>query len=76
MPAKTEKVNVLHHLEASFKVVTTINEPVANINDDNVQVYVLSHIPDNLQRVAYTVLVICQNHQESILLQIYLKKLS
>ena len=32
--------------------MTTENEPVANIIDGNVQLDVLSHIPDNFQGVA------------------------
>ena len=32
--------------------MTTKNEPVANIIDGNVQLDVLSHIPDNFQGVA------------------------
>ena len=52
MPAKTEKAKVLHYLEACFKVLTTTNELVANIVDGNVQLYVLSYIPDSFQGVA------------------------
>ena len=56
MPAKTEKAKVLHYLEAYFQVLTTTNGPVANLIDGNVQLYVLSPIPDNFQRVAEMVL--------------------
>ena len=52
MHAKTGKAKILHYLEACFKVLTTKNEQVANIIDGNVQGDVLSHIPDNFQRVA------------------------
>ena len=41
MPAKTEISKVLHSFKAFFKVLTTQNKPIANINDDNVQLYVL-----------------------------------
>ena len=44
MPTKTEKSKVLHSLS-----VLTLKHTVANIIDDNVQLYVLSHIPDNFQ---------------------------
>ena len=33
-------------------VMTTKNEPVANIINGNVQLEILSHIPDNFQAVA------------------------
>ena len=42
MPAKTAKVKVLHYLEACFQVLTSTNEPVANVVDGNYQLYVLS----------------------------------
>ena len=35
-----------------MKVLTTKNVPVANIIDDNVQLGLFSHIPDNFQCVA------------------------
>ena len=61
MPAKTEKAKVLHYLEACFQVLTTTNGPVAKLIDGNVQLYVLSPIPDNFQGVAEMVLDIkCQ----------------
>ena len=47
MPTKTEKSNVL----PSFNVLTTKTQPVANILDGNVQLYVLSRIPDSFQGV-------------------------
>ena len=48
MAAKTEKSKVLHH----FKACTDIKkQPAANIIDGNVQLRVLSHIPDNFQGV-------------------------
>ena len=56
MPAKTEKENALHYFEACFQVLTTTNGPAANVINDNVQLYVLSHIPDNFPGVAEMVL--------------------
>ena len=56
MLQNTYKANVLYYLEASFKVFTTTNEPVANIIDGYVQLYALSYIPDNCQGVAEMVL--------------------
>ena len=57
MPAKTEKVQVLHHLEACAVPMTTqTDEPVAYIIDANVSSYVLSPIPDNLKGTAEMVL--------------------
>ena len=49
MPTKTEKSKVLHY----FNVLTTRKQPVANIIDGNVQLYVrtYSNIPDNFQGV-------------------------
>ena len=55
-PAKTEKVKVLHYLDACFQPLTPTNEPVANVNDGSVQLYVLSSISDNFQDVAEIVL--------------------
>ena len=49
--AKTEKSNGLHSCKACFGVLTTKNEPVANIIDGNVQLYVLSHIPEKIFKV-------------------------
>ena len=46
MAAKTEKSKVLHHFKACFK-----KQPAANIIDGNVQLRVLSHVPDNFQGV-------------------------
>ena len=43
-----EKSKVLHFVKAKL---TTRNEPVANIIDDNIQLHVLSPIPDNFQGV-------------------------
>ena len=57
MPAKAEKTNVLHHLEVSFQPLTLTNEPIANINNGNCQLYVLSPIPDNFQGVAKMVFI-------------------
>ena len=51
MPVKTEKSKVLNAFKACFKALTIENEPVANIIVGNVQLYVLSHIPDNFQGV-------------------------
>ena len=48
--------NALRHLEACFQPLTATHEPIANVIDDNVQVYVLSHILDNFQGVAEIVL--------------------
>ena len=52
MPAKTEKAKTLHHLEAFIWPLTPTNGPVANVIDGNVQLYVLSSIPDNFPGVA------------------------
>ena len=51
MAAKTEKSKVLHHFKAYFNVLTSKKQPAANITDGNVQLRVLSHIPDNFQGV-------------------------
>ena len=48
MAAKIEKSKVLHYFKACFNILTS---PAANIIDGNVQLYVLSHIPDNFQGV-------------------------
>ena len=56
MPAKAEKLKGLHSFKAWFRILTTKNEPAANIIDGNVQFYVLSHIPDNFKGVAEMVL--------------------
>ena len=49
----TEKSSsVLPSFKACFKVLTTKNEPVANIINDNVKLDVLLYIPDNFQGVA------------------------
>ena len=56
MPAKTEIANVLHYLEACFQVLATTNGPVANVIDDNLQLFVLFYRPDNFQGVAEMVL--------------------
>ena len=56
MPKRTEKTKVLHPLEACSQPLTTTNKPVANVIDGNVQLYVLSYIPDNFQGVAEMVL--------------------
>ena len=47
---------------------------MANIIDGNVQVYVFCRIPDNFHCVAEWYLTVCQNHEESTLLQTYLKQ--
>ena len=50
MAAKTEKAKVLHYFKACFNVLTTTKkQPAANIINGNVQLHVLSHIPDNFQ---------------------------
>ena len=72
MPAKAEKLKGLHSFKAWFKVLTTKNEPAANIIDGNVQLYVLSHIPDIFKGVAEMVLNRLPNHQELTQLQIYI----
>ena len=46
----------LHHLGACFQPLATKNEPVANVINGNVQLYVHSRIPDNLQGIAEMVL--------------------
>ena len=51
MAAKTEKSKVLQYFKACFNVLTTKKTPAANIIDGNVQLHVLSHIPDNFQGV-------------------------
>ena len=56
MPAKTEKVKVLNHLEVCFQPMKTTNGPVANVIGGNVQLYVLSHKEDNFQGYAIMVL--------------------
>ena len=53
MPVKTEKAELLHHLEAGVELMTTpTNEPVAYVIDGNASLCVLSPIPDNFQGVA------------------------
>ena len=49
MAAKTEKSKVLHYFKACCNVLTEKKQPAANIIDCNVQLHVLSHIPDNFQ---------------------------
>ena len=56
MPANTEKVKVLHQLEAYPQPLTQTNELVANVIDGNVQLYVLSQIPDKVKGVAEMIL--------------------
>ena len=51
MAAKTEKSKVLHYFKACFNVLSHQKELAANIIDGNVQLHVLSHIPDNFQGV-------------------------
>ena len=51
MAAKTEKSKVLHSFKACFNVLTSKEQPAANIIDGNVQLHILSHIPDNFQGV-------------------------
>ena len=51
MAAKIEKSKVLHYFKACFNILTSKKQPAANIIDGNVQLYVLSHIPDNFQGV-------------------------
>ena len=52
MHANTENAKAMHYLEAYFQVLTITNEPVANVIDGNVQLYVFSKLPDNFQCVA------------------------
>ena len=49
MAAKTEISMVEPYFKACLNILTTKNQPVANIIDGNVQLHVLSHIPDNLK---------------------------
>ena len=42
-------------------------QPTANIIDGNVQLHILSLIPDNFQGVTEMFQTVCQNHQESTL---------
>ena len=51
MAAKTEKSKVFYSFKTCFNVLTTKNQQVANIFDSNVQLHVLSCIPDNFQGV-------------------------
>ena len=51
MAAKTVKSKVLYYFKACFNVLTTKKQPAANTIDGNVQLHVLSHIPDNFQGV-------------------------
>ena len=77
MPTKTEKSKVYHHFKACFKVLTTINEPVANIIDGNVQLVVLPYIPDNFQGVAEMVFdTLPKSSREITLLRIIKRKLN
>ena len=63
MPAKTEKIKGFTFLTGL--ILTTTNEPEANIIDGNNQLYVLSHISDNLQDVTDVVFDRLPNYQES-----------
>ena len=56
MPANIEKAKGLHHLETCLQPLPPTNEPVVNVIDGNVKLYVLSLIPDIFQGVAETVL--------------------
>ena len=47
---------------------------MANIIDGDIQLCVFCHIQDNFHCVAEWCLTVCQNHQESTLLQTYLKQ--
>ena len=51
MAAITEKSKVLHYFKTCFNVLTSKKQLATNIIDDNVQLHVLSHIPDNFQCV-------------------------
>ena len=42
---------VLHYLKACFNALTSKKQPAANIVHGNVQLHVLSYIPDNFQGV-------------------------
>ena len=55
MAAKTEKSKVLHYLKACFNILTSKKQPAANTIDGDVQLHVLSHIPDNFQGVTESV---------------------
>ena len=50
MAAKNEKSKILHYFKACFNELT-LKKTAANIIDGNVQLHVLSHIPNNLQGV-------------------------
>ena len=65
---------VLYSHKASIKVLTTKNEPVANKIDGNVQLYVLSHIPDNVQSVTKMVFDCLPKPPRVAVLQIYLNE--
>ena len=56
MPAKLRKQKVYIILRLASRYLTTTNEPVANVIYSNVQLYVLTHIPDSIQGVAEVVL--------------------
>ena len=51
MAAITEKSKVLHYFKIGFNVLTSKKQPTANIIDGNVQLHILSVIPDNFQGV-------------------------
>ena len=65
---------VLYSHKACIKVLTTKNEPVANKIDGNVQLYVLSHIPDNVQSVTKMVFDCLPKPPRVAVLQIYLNE--
>ena len=56
IPAKSEKAKDLHHLKTCFQPLAQTTEPVANVIDGNVQLYVPSLIPDKFHGVADIVL--------------------
>ena len=76
LPTKTEKSKVLHSFKAYFKVLTTHKEPVTNIIDGIVQLYVLSHIPYNVQGVTEMVFSrLPKPSRDDYVTDVYLKKL-
>ena len=69
---QNQQAKVVHSFKACFKVLSK-NEPVANILDSNVQLYVLLHITDNFQGETDMVFDRLPKPSRVALLQIYLK---
>ena len=75
MPAKHEKSKVLHSFKACFKVLTTTKkEPVANLLDGKIQLYILSYISVNFQGETEMTFDNLPKSSRVTLLQMYLKK--